>query len=315
MAGEGAGERRLAGSIASVTISAAGAAQATSGTADRSDPAGTFDPAGPAGIVIAVDGPSGSGKSSAARGVARALGLSYLDTGAMYRAVACWMLDHGVDVADARAVSAHARELSVEISTDPTEQVVRIGGADLTAAIRTRPVTNAVSAVASIPEIRGQLIARQRDLIGQAARTGTGIVAEGRDIGTVVVPDAAVKIYLTASEQARAERRAAELPAATAELTLAEQARRDRKDAPQSQPAADAVEIDATELTLDEVIARIVELAGQFQRPESALPAQSAQSAQPVQLSQSVQQSQSVQLPQRAAGGGAGEQADAAWAR
>jgi cytidylate kinase len=224
-------------------------------------------------MVVAVDGPSGSGKSSAARGTAVALGLRYLDTGAMYRAVAWWLLEHDIDVTDAGAVAEVAPTLVIDITTDPGDQVVRVDGIDVTAGIRSRWVSNAVSSVASIPEVRGYLIAIQREIIGQAVAMTSGIVAEGRDIGTVVAPDAAVKVFLTASEQVRAERRAAELAqrtpdiavppdqAPTADQTRLEQARRDRRDAPQSERAADAIEIDATELGLDDVIGRIVRLA------------------------------------------------------
>ncbi|HXP19571.1 MAG TPA: (d)CMP kinase [Streptosporangiaceae bacterium] len=230
--------------------------------------------------MIAVDGPSGSGKSSAARGTAMALGLRYLDTGAMYRAVAWWLLEHDIDVTDADSVAAVTPGLVIEISTEPGDQAVRVDGVDVTAGIRSRRVSNAVSSVASVPQVRGHLIAIQREIIGRAVASSGGIVAEGRDIGTVVAPDAAVKVFLTASEQARAERRAAEMAeraaagasaaaslaglpdqAPTADLTRIEQARRDRRDAPQTQRAADAIEIDATELGLDEVIGRIVRLA------------------------------------------------------
>jgi CMP/dCMP kinase len=236
-----------------------------------------------AGLVIAVDGPSGSGKSSAARGVATALGLRYLDTGAMYRAVTWWMLEHQVDLADTDSVINQALGLQIELSTDPAAARVRVAGFEVTTPIRERTVSNAVSRVASIPQVRGYLIARQQQIIADAVATSAGIVAEGRDIGTVVAPDARVKVFLTASEQARAERRTAErrtaerrtaeltgqrtdqAPAAAgppdAELTKREQATRDRLDAPQTQQAADAVEIDATELGLAEVIARIVSLA------------------------------------------------------
>jgi cytidylate kinase len=226
-----------------------------------------------AGLVIAVDGPSGSGKSSAARGVATALGLRYLDTGAMYRAVTWWMLEHQVDLADTDSVIKQALGLQVELSTDPAAERVRVAGFEVTTQIRERTVSNAVSRVASIPQVRGYLIAMQQQIIADAVATSAGIVTEGRDIGTVVAPDARVKVFLTASEQARAERRTAELagqhpdqvPAAAgppdAELTKQEQATRDRLDAPQTQQAADAVEIDATELGLAEVIARIVSLA------------------------------------------------------
>jgi CMP/dCMP kinase len=225
---------------------------------DRTPGAGYVD----AGLVIAVDGPSGSGKSSAARGAATALHLRYLDTGAMYRAVTWWMLEHDVDLADTDSVAKLALQLPVELSTDPAAESVHVAGIEVTRQIRERPVSNAVSRVASIPQVRGYLIAMQQAIIADAVATSGGIVAEGRDIGTVVAPDARVKVFLTASEQARAERRTAELAGqASAELTRQEQATRDRLDAPQSQPAADAVEIDATQLGLAEVIARIVSLA------------------------------------------------------
>jgi cytidylate kinase len=216
--------------------------------------------------VIAVDGPSGSGKSSAARGTASALGLRYLDTGAMYRAVTWWMLEHDVDLADPDAIARRTDGLSIEISTDPGKQRVRIDGIDVTEQIRTRKVSNVVSVVAAVPQVRAQLIAKQREIIAGAMEGAGGIVAEGRDIGTVVAPDAAVKVFLTASEQVRAERRTAQLGGdsqepPTAAVTLAEQARRDRRDAPQSQMAADAIAIDATDLGLDEVIYRILALA------------------------------------------------------
>ena len=216
------------------------------------------------GVVIAVDGPSGSGKSSAARGAAVALRLRYLDTGAMYRAVTWWMLEHEVDLADAESVASHAQRLTIEVSTDPSEQRVRVDGTDVTDQIRNRRVSNVVSLVAAVPLVRGHLIAQQRRIIAGAVAAAGGIVAEGRDIGTVVAPDAAVKVFLTASEQARAQRRAAELSAADSPSvgrTLAEQARRDERDAPQTQKAADAIEIDATDLRLDDVIGHIVSLA------------------------------------------------------
>ena len=244
----------------------------------RSPEAG--DAAGGRDLVIAVDGPSGSGKSSAARGTATALGLRYLDTGAMYRAVTWWMLEHNVELADTSSVIEHALGLTIEVSTDPSEQHIRVDGIDVTAQIRNRRVSNVVSLVAAVPDVRSQLIAQQQAIIADAVATAGGIVAEGRDIGTVVAPGAPVKVFLTASEQVRAERRAAELagrqvaapPVAAAtstaeepppgtDLTRADQAQRDRRDAAQSQMAADAIEIDATELGLDDVIGRIVGLA------------------------------------------------------
>ena len=217
-------------------------------------------------FVIAVDGPAGSGKSSAARGVARALGLRYLDTGAMYRALTWWMIRQGVDVASPVAVAAHARRPAIEVGTDPQAPVIMVDGTDVTAVIRTREVSNAVSAVARVPEVRAHLVAMQREIIAASCAAGDGIVAEGRDIGTVVAPDAGSKVFLTASEAERARRRAADPaadPAATVEVTQSEQQRRDRTDAPQTVMAADAVQIDSTALGLDEVVSAIVGLARQ----------------------------------------------------
>ncbi|HEY1916635.1 MAG TPA: (d)CMP kinase [Streptosporangiaceae bacterium] len=215
-------------------------------------------------IVIAVDGPSGSGKSSAARGAARALGLRYLDTGAMYRALTWWMLDRELEVSDAAAVAAHTGQPVIEVGTDPGQPWVSVDGTDVSSPIRERPVSNAVSSVASVPEVRSRLIAQQRAIIARACAEVGGIVAEGRDIGTVVAPEAGVKVFLTAAASARAQRRAADLvsdPVVTVELTQAEQARRDRLDAAQSGRAQDAVAIDSTALSLAEVIDAIVALA------------------------------------------------------
>ncbi|MGI8336144.1 (d)CMP kinase [Actinomadura scrupuli] len=213
-------------------------------------------------IVIAMDGPSGSGKSSAAKGVARALGLRYLDTGAMYRAMTWWMLSQGVPVQDAEQVAARAAEPVLEPGTDPDAPAIRIDGTDVSGPIRTREVTNAVSAVSSVPAVRERLVALQREIMAAG-----DIVAEGRDIGTVVAPGAPVKIFLTASEEIRAQRRAGDLttdPAATVQVLLQEQARRDRLDSTRKASpmtkADDAVEIDSTELKLDEVVDAVVRL-------------------------------------------------------
>ncbi|RAY16598.1 (d)CMP kinase [Actinomadura craniellae] len=210
-----------------------------------------------------MDGPSGSGKSSASKGVARALGLRYLDTGAMYRAMTWWMLDQGVPVTDAGQVAARVAEPVIEVGTDPAAPTIAVDGVDVSGPIRTREVTNAVSAVSSVPAVRQRMVALQREVIGAG-----GIVVEGRDIGTVVVPDAPVKVFLTASEDARAQRRARDLtddPAATVQVTLAEQARRDRLDSTRTASplakAADAHEIDSTDLDLDEVVAEVLRLA------------------------------------------------------
>jgi cytidylate kinase len=210
------------------------------------------------GLVIAVDGPSGAGKSSASRGVARKLGLRYLDTGAMYRALTWWLLQRDIDITDPAEVAARAGEPVIEMGIDPDAPTVHVDGEDVSVPIRTREVSSAVSAVAAVPQVRERLIAQQRQIIASAQPTG--IVAEGRDIGTVVAPDAPVKVFLTAAGGARAHRRAADLAADPA-LTQADQDRRDRRDAPQSGKAPDAVEIDSTELELDEVIDLITRIA------------------------------------------------------
>ncbi len=193
-------------------------------------------------LVVAVDGPSGAGKSSASRGAAIALGMRYLDTGSMYRALTWWLLERGVAVSDVGLVGELAGEPVIEVGTDPRAPWTRVNGADVSAAIRTREVTSAVSAVAAVPRVRARLIAQQRDIIARA----DGIVAEGRDIGTVVAPDAPVKVFLTADSAARADRRAGET-SWSASSTQVEQDRRDR--------------IDSTQLDLDQVIDIIVRLA------------------------------------------------------
>lgn len=212
-------------------------------------------------LIIAMDGPSGSGKSSAAKGVARTLGYRYLDTGAMYRAITWWMLEQGVDVEDAAAVAARAGEVRIQVSTDPDAPGVAVGDLDVSGLIRSRAVTGAVSAVSRVPEVRKVLVALQRDIMADG-----NIVAEGRDIGTVVAPEAPVKVFLTASEEARALRRAKEIadPAVSVEATLADQSRRDKLDSTRTTSpltkADDAVEIDSTELGLAEVIDAVVRL-------------------------------------------------------
>ena len=217
-------------------------------------------------LVIAVDGPAGSGKSSAARGVAAALGLRYLDTGATYRALTWWLLTHGLDTASPQVVAGHAAEPAIEPGTDPAAPAITVNGEDVAGPIRTREVSNAVSTVASVPQVRAHLIRLQQRVIAEACAAGQGIVAEGRDIGTVVAPDALLKVFLTASEDVRAARRTADLaadPGATAEVTRQEQSRRDRTDAPQMARAEDAIEIDSTALGLDQVVEMIVKLAGE----------------------------------------------------
>jgi CMP/dCMP kinase len=219
--------------------------------------------AGKPGLVIAVDGPAGSGKSTAARRVAVELGLRYLDTGAMYRALTWWLREQGIDLADTAAVLARMAEPKIGVGTDPGAPEITVNGQDVAGPIRSREISNSVSTVAAIPQVRTLLIGMQRDII-DAATAGPGIVAEGRDIGTVVAPDAAIKVYLTASEDVRAQRRSADLaadPAATVEATRREQARRDHRDAAQLVMADDAVELDTSLLGLDEVVGLVVDRA------------------------------------------------------
>jgi cytidylate kinase len=192
------------------------------------------------------------------------LGSRYLDTGAMYRALTWWLLARRVDLTDTAAVLARLGEPQIETGTDPAAPEISVDGQDVSGPIRTREVSNSVSTVAAIPQVRQRLIAMQREIIAGATAAGDGIVAEGRDIGTVVAPDAAVKVYLTASADVRAERRSADLaadPGATVDTTKREQARRDQRDAAQMVPAEDAIEIDTSALGLDEVVRRVVEMA------------------------------------------------------
>lgn len=206
--------------------------------------------------VIAIDGPAGSGKSTVARAVAERLGLEYLDTGAMYRAVAFAVLRAGGDPADAAFAASVARTIALEVGPDG----VAVDGADATVEIRGPAVTRAVSAVAANPDVRAELVARQRDW---AARRGGGVL-EGRDIGTVVFPDAELKVYLTAEPDERALRRAREAVDLDYETVAADLTRRDRIDSTrQADPlvvADDAVRIDTTGLTVSEVVAAVTEL-------------------------------------------------------
>jgi cytidylate kinase len=212
------------------------------------------------GVVVAMDGPSGSGKSSTSRGVATKLGLRYLDTGAMFRAMTWWMLQHHVDVDDAAAVAAHADAPLLISGTDPQAPTITVDGIDVAGPIRSREVTTAVSAVSAVPEVRSRLLQEQRDIIGDG-----DIVVEGRDIGTVVAPDAAVKVYLTADPEARATRRTAEMVGGVdVHATRADLLRRDALDsgratAPLSM-AVDAHHIDTTPYTLEEVVDQVVAL-------------------------------------------------------
>jgi cytidylate kinase len=226
--------------------------------------------------IVAIDGPSGSGKSSTSRGVARALGLEYLDTGAMYRAMAWYMLDAGVDVQDPAAVAQRADAPTLSSTTDPEAPTISVDGRDVSVEIRGDAVTGAVSPVAAVPEIRRRLVALQREAVAEARARGRGIVVEGRDIGSVVLPDATAKIYLSADPGARAARRAledagragAQVPAeGDVAATAASLAERDRIDSSRAVSpltmAEGAVHVDGTFLTLQEVIDRVVGIVGE----------------------------------------------------
>lgn len=223
----------------------------------------------PVPVIVAIDGPSGTGKSSTSRAVASALGLSYLDTGAQYRAITWWMLSNGVDVRDAAAVAAAAGKPVIASGTDPAEPTITADGADAAGPIRTQEVTAAVSAVSAVPEVRARITELQR---GIAAQAHHGIVVEGRDIGTTVLPDADLKVFLTASPEARAARRSGELggkDAADLSATRDALLRRDTADSSRKtsplKKADDAVEVDTTQLTLEQVIECVVTLVEEKQ--------------------------------------------------
>jgi CMP/dCMP kinase len=215
------------------------------------------------GIVVAIDGTSGSGKSSTSRGVADRLGLRYLDTGAMYRAMTWWMLRHGVDVHDQAAVAARCSEPRIVCGTDPLVPTITVDGEDVATAIRLPVVNGAVSPVSVVPEVRTRMVRVQRALIEEATK-GAGIVVEGRDIGSVVWPEAPVKVYLSADASARATRRAAEEGGSDVGATEESLLARDRIDSGRAVSplvmADGAVRIDTTSHTLTEVVDRIVEL-------------------------------------------------------
>ena len=209
--------------------------------------------------VVAVDGPSGTGKSTTARGLAMRLDARYLDTGAMYRALTWAVLRSGVDLTDVESVAKVAGEVDLRLGTDPKGYGVTADGVNVDSEIRGPEVTAAVSAVAAVPAVRELLVARQREVIAKTGR----IVVEGRDIGMVVAPDADLKVYLTASEVARAQRRSAE-DAVDVAATAADLARRDQLDSTRKvnplQQAPEAVVLDTTELGIDEVVARLRDL-------------------------------------------------------
>jgi CMP/dCMP kinase len=206
-------------------------------------------------MVIAIDGPAGAGKSTVARTLARALGITYLDSGAMYRCVALAALRAGIDPDDSEALGALAEQLEIEVA----DGSVRLGSEDVSEAIRTQEVAAAASRVSVHPAVRRAMVDRQRALIASGA-----YVAEGRDIGTVVSPDAPLKVFLVASDEERARRRAVETGESVVDV-LAAQAARDARDRDRAhgslRPADDAVPIDTTGLAIDDVVAKIAALA------------------------------------------------------
>lgn len=233
------------------------------------EPVSEFRPSGQ-GIVVAIDGPSGSGKSSTSRGVADELRLRYLDTGAQYRAMTWWMLENGVDLDDAEAIAAASLWPRIESGTDPEAPTITVDGRPVDAEIRGQAVTDGVSRVAGVQIVRNRLIESQREYIRTAIAEGSGIVAEGRDIAAVVWPVAETKIYLTADQAVRAARRGAENGVADVARTQADLARRDAEDARTTRPldaAPGAVVVDGTHLSLSEVVARIVAIATAVAQP------------------------------------------------
>ncbi len=228
------------------------------------EPVATPAPAG--ALVVAVDGPGGSGKSTVAREVARRRGLRYLDTGAMYRAVTYLVLDSRVDVEDAEAVAEVADRAVLTIRTDPGQPGILADAVSVDEQIRTRAVTNAVSAVAAVPAVRRKLVAQQQRIIADSLADG-GIVVEGRDIGAVVAPEAQVKVFLTASTEVRALRRSQQLGEKGMDDVARTLAELDRRDALDSGRAADplavadgAVVLDSTGLAVDQVVEPILAL-------------------------------------------------------
>lgn len=222
-------------------------------------------------LVIAVDGPAGSGKSTVCRGVAVKLGMRYLDTGAMYRAMTVAVLAAGVDVSDEAAVMAVAEQTVITSGTDPSDPGIWLGAIDVSESIRGSEVTAAVSAVSAVPGVRYRLVEIQRLQVQAARDAGVGIVVEGRDIGTVVLPDADLKVFLVADPVIRAERRALEnsteghreqaFIAATHEALLKRDAYDSGREISPLVKAADARVVDTTNLTLPEVIEQVCALA------------------------------------------------------
>ena len=216
--------------------------------------------------TLALDGPAGSGKSSVSRAVAQRLGWVMLDTGAMYRAITWSVLQANIDLQDGEAVAQQALSTAIDITTDPGNFVITANGEDVTVAIRSPEVTSVVSAVSAVPEVRKLLVHLQREAV---ANSDFGIVIEGRDIGTVVLPDSKLKVFLTATPEARAKRRSREVDPLADMQTIArtqeELQRRDAKDSGREhsplKPALDAQILDTSDLSLEEVVDQLVLLA------------------------------------------------------
>jgi len=212
-------------------------------------------------IVVAIDGPAGSGKSSVSKGAARELGFAYLDTGAAYRALAWRCLEEGIDTLGPSELIESLPSFDYEIGTDPDQYFVRVGDVDVVSAIREPRVTAVVSAVARVPEVRAHVTSIFRSIISATDRPG--IIVEGRDITTVVAPDAQVRILLTASEEARMARRSAELSTESAATTAEALSSRDAQDSRvvDFMNAADGVvTVDSTHLDFEQTISAVVEL-------------------------------------------------------
>lgn len=218
-------------------------------------------------LTVAIDGPSGSGKSSVSRAAARALGIGYLDTGAMYRAATWWCLEQGVDLEGPEGVARAAREMPLTMGTDPAHPWVRVGGRSIDDEIRTTRISSLVSKVATNLDVRAELRRRQRALMSQITERTGGVIAEGRDITTVVAPDADVRILLTASEEARLRRRSTELHGEASQTSIAatrdQIVRRDQEDSTVSvfHEAADGVMLlDTSDLTFEQSVQAVLDI-------------------------------------------------------
>jgi CMP/dCMP kinase len=221
-------------------------------------------------LVVAIDGPSGSGKSTVARAVAAAVGLRYLDTGAMYRAVTWLALRNGISPSEPERLTALADTAPLDIRTEPAAPAIHADGVDVTQAVRSAEVTAAVSGISAVPGVRAAMVRRQRELIGAG-----GIVVEGRDIGTAVAPDAPVKIFLTAAPAVRAQRRSLQDGSGSDDhalaTTRADLAKRDDADSSRSaSPLAqspDATVLDSSELGVDQLVGQVMALIDAAERP------------------------------------------------